>query len=70
MGAMVYHTWRAKNWKIYRAVNVQKEQVITQIKKEFIDRIGRFRESKKNCINVGVLFKLLLLTSYEERRME
>lgn len=47
MGAMVYHTWRAKNWKIYRAVNVQKEQVITQIKKEFIDRIGRFRESKK-----------------------
>lgn len=57
MGAMVYHTWRAKNWKIYRAVNVQKEQVITQIKKEFIDRIARFG-NQKNCINVRVLFKL------------
>lgn len=37
-GAMVYHTWRARNWKIYTGVNVQNEQVITQIKQEFIDR--------------------------------
>ncbi|KAG5592207.1 hypothetical protein H5410_042721 [Solanum commersonii] len=45
--AMVYLTWRVRNWKIYRGVNVQNEQVITQIKQEFIDRTDRLQESKK-----------------------
>lgn len=39
---MIYHTWRARNWKIYRGVNIQNEQVITHIKHEFINKIGRF----------------------------
>lgn len=34
LGVMIYHTWRARNWKQFQAVTVDKELVITQIQKD------------------------------------
>lgn len=45
--AIVYHTWRARNWKLYRDTTVHSEIVLAQIKTEFTERIALFRGSKK-----------------------
>ncbi|KAM3219263.1 hypothetical protein P3L10_023794 [Capsicum annuum] len=46
-GAIIYHTWRARNWKRYKGKAVNIDEVITMIKKELLERINLHRNSKK-----------------------
>ncbi|WMV12323.1 hypothetical protein MTR67_005708, partial [Solanum verrucosum] len=50
-GAILYHTWRARNWKKFNRKSVHREEVVTQIKKELIERLYFLSKSKKarNC---------------------
>lgn len=47
IGAIVYHTWQARNWRIFRQISLNLEFCVWQIKKEMVDRIGMFVESKR-----------------------
>lgn len=38
-GAMIYHTWRARNWKLFKGRTVHTNSVIKQIKKEMLQRL-------------------------------
>ncbi|WMV08827.1 hypothetical protein MTR67_002212 [Solanum verrucosum] len=38
-GALIYHTWKARNWKILRNLIIQAEEVGNQIQKEVKERI-------------------------------
>lgn len=44
---MIFHTWRARNWKIFRGITVHKEDVVQHIKKEIIERIEVTRNSHR-----------------------
>jgi len=46
-GAVLYHTWRARNWKKFKGRNVHTEEVVLQIKKEVIGRLSLLNKSKK-----------------------
>ncbi|XP_060200822.1 uncharacterized protein LOC132629103 [Lycium barbarum] len=46
-GAVIYHTWRARNWRIFKKINVHREVVLTQIKLEIIERISILQRSRK-----------------------
>ena len=38
-GAMIYHVWRARNWKLFKGITINTDMSVTQIKKEFVDRL-------------------------------
>ncbi|XP_049406369.1 uncharacterized protein LOC125870045 [Solanum stenotomum] len=46
-GAVLYHTWRARNWKKYKGKNVNTKDAVIQIKKEITERIQFLSNSKK-----------------------
>ncbi|KAK4717695.1 hypothetical protein R3W88_016033 [Solanum pinnatisectum] len=46
-GAVLYHTWRARNWTKFKGRNVHTEEVVLQIKKEVIERLSLLNKSKK-----------------------
>ncbi|KAK4726637.1 hypothetical protein R3W88_031554 [Solanum pinnatisectum] len=46
-GARIYHTWRARNWKLFRGTIVNTEITITQIKKEIVERVDYLKDSRK-----------------------
>lgn len=46
-GAVLYHVWRNRNWKIFRGSNVNTGMVITQIKQDFLIKLDLVRISKK-----------------------
>lgn len=50
-GAILYHSWKARNWNKVKGKNVQIEEGVRQIKKEIIERIYLLNNSKKahNC---------------------
>ncbi|KAH0663151.1 hypothetical protein KY284_028082 [Solanum tuberosum] len=53
-GAMIYHTWRARNMKIFRNINVNTSCVIAQIQREIRERIDMLHCSKRahRCTNL------------------
>lgn len=57
--AIVYHIWRTRNWKIFRSVNVNAESIVTQMKKEIVDKVDLFKQSRKGQ-RCNVLFQRLL----------
>jgi len=46
-GAIIYHTWRARNWRRYKGKCVQTDEAIAQIKKEIRERLQLLSSSKK-----------------------
>lgn len=46
-GAIVYHIWRARNWKKFKGKSVHTKEAATQIKKEIIERLQFLSSSKK-----------------------
>lgn len=46
-GAMVYYTWRARNWKVFRGITIQTNYVYTQIQQEIKVRVDMLRSSKR-----------------------
>ncbi|KAH0704370.1 hypothetical protein KY285_018648 [Solanum tuberosum] len=46
MGGLIYHTWRARNWRLYKGVVIQRSEVIKLIKLEIVNRIEFFKCSK------------------------
>ncbi|KAL3369675.1 hypothetical protein AABB24_010164, partial [Solanum stoloniferum] len=46
-GAILYHTWRARNWKKFKGKHVHTEEAVAQIKKEIIERVQFFSSSRK-----------------------
>ncbi|KAK6798432.1 hypothetical protein RDI58_006135 [Solanum bulbocastanum] len=38
-GAMIYQVWRARNWKLFKDITINTNTSVTQIKKEFVDRL-------------------------------
>nr|XP_033513248.1 uncharacterized protein LOC117277926 [Nicotiana tomentosiformis] len=44
---VIYHTWRVRNWKLFREVNVHSSEVIIIIKREIKERVEMLRASKK-----------------------
>ncbi|XP_070037111.1 uncharacterized protein [Nicotiana tomentosiformis] len=47
IGAMVYHTWQGRNWKIFREVSFNTDFCIGQIQKELKQRINMRAESRR-----------------------
>ncbi|KAH0675380.1 hypothetical protein KY285_023181 [Solanum tuberosum] len=46
-GAMIYHTWRVRNWKIFKGIHIQTTEIHTQIKREILHRIDILSSSKR-----------------------
>lgn len=46
-GAILYHTWRARKWKKFNRKSVHRKEVVTQIKKDLIERLYFLSKSKK-----------------------
>lgn len=46
-GARVYHTCKARNWKLFKATTVKIEVATAQIKKEMIERLDLLGGSEK-----------------------
>ncbi|WMV26467.1 hypothetical protein MTR67_019852 [Solanum verrucosum] len=46
-GAIIYHTWRARNWRRFRDIRVHTEEAVTQIKKEISERLHLLSSSKR-----------------------
>jgi len=53
-GALIYHTWKARNWKIFRNLIIQAEEVSNQIQKEVKERIGSQMSTRRaySCRNL------------------
>ncbi|XP_019266923.1 PREDICTED: uncharacterized protein LOC109244316 [Nicotiana attenuata] len=47
IGAMVYQTWQARNWRIFRQIALKMEFCVGQIKKEIAYRVSMYAESKR-----------------------
>lgn len=47
IGAVVYHTWQARNWRILRQINLNMEFCVGQIKKELAERLSIYVEFRK-----------------------
>ncbi|XP_060201918.1 uncharacterized protein LOC132630355 [Lycium barbarum] len=46
-GAMIYYRWQARNWKVFRSINVNTGFVVTQIQIEIRGRTEWLRNSRK-----------------------
>ena len=46
-GVIIYHTWRARNWRRFRDICVHAEDAVTQIKKKISERLHLLSGSKK-----------------------
>lgn len=46
-GAMIYHTWKTRNWKVFRGTNVNIHFVYTQIQQEVRVRIDMLQYSRR-----------------------
>lgn len=46
-GAMIYYTWQARNSRIFRKVNVDREFIFAQFKKEILDRLDILCKTKR-----------------------
>ena len=46
-GVIIYHTWRARNWRRFRDICVHAEDAVTQIKKKISERLHLLSSSKK-----------------------
>lgn len=46
-GVVIYHTWRATNWKMFQRKHVQPDEVIAHIKRDIIYRIDLLSGPKK-----------------------
>lgn len=51
---MINHTWRARNWKIFRNIHVNTSFAIAQIQREIKERIYILRRSKRahRCLSL------------------
>lgn len=58
-GAIVYHAWRARNWKVFKGINVHTSEVVTQIRKELVGRVKLHKSSKKARSCRGLYSKFL-----------
>lgn len=47
MGVVFYHTWKARNRKIFKGVSVNSADAVEQIKKETLVRLSNIHKSKK-----------------------
>ncbi|XP_060195151.1 uncharacterized protein LOC132624380 [Lycium barbarum] len=57
-GSLIYFTWQARNWKIFRGISVHTDRVIQQIQSVLRERIGMFIGSKEAGKCIGFLEKL------------
>lgn len=57
--AMIYHTWKARNWKTFQQRIFKEEDVLRQIKKELVHRIEMLNSSKQ-AYSSRVFIKRLL----------
>lgn len=46
-GARIYHTWRARNWKLFTGTIVNTEITIRQIKKKILERVDYPKDRRK-----------------------
>ncbi|PHU30862.1 hypothetical protein BC332_02955 [Capsicum chinense] len=46
-GATIYHTWIARNWKLFRQITITVESAIIQIKKEIVERMKILQKIRK-----------------------
>lgn len=46
-GAMIYHTWKARNWKHFKETSMPPELVVAQVQKEVRERIDQVRNTKR-----------------------
>lgn len=46
-GALIYYAWQARNWRVYRGLNVDTRFITTQIQKEIRERVSLFIGSRK-----------------------
>lgn len=46
-GAVIYHTWKERNWRIFQDKTVHRIYVVVQIRKEVTERIDFLRNPMK-----------------------
>lgn len=46
-GALVYYTWQARNWKIFRQTTVNNGGIVTQIQRELRERVSMISSARK-----------------------
>ncbi|WMV22135.1 hypothetical protein MTR67_015520 [Solanum verrucosum] len=46
-GAMVYHIWKARNWKQFKGVSLQYSDMVKEITREIVGRIEMYKDSKR-----------------------
>lgn len=46
-GVLIYYTWQARNWKLFRHINVNSEFVVTQIQRELKERLTMVPNCRK-----------------------
>ncbi|MCD9639202.1 hypothetical protein HAX54_023580 [Datura stramonium] len=46
-GAIIYHTWRAKNLKNFKGITVHTSDVVTLIRQDLVERVDFLKASKK-----------------------
>ncbi|XP_015161941.1 uncharacterized protein [Solanum tuberosum] len=47
LGAMVYHIWKARNWKQFKKVQIQHTEIVSTIIREIVERIEMYKYTKK-----------------------
>lgn len=46
-GAIVYYTWKARNWTTFKHLRVPGETVVLQIKKDIVERLDLLKTGRK-----------------------
>lgn len=46
-GALIYYAWQARNWRVYRGLNVDTRYITSQIQKEIRERVSMVTGSQK-----------------------
>lgn len=57
-GAIIHHTVRARNWKLFKGVSVHTKLVITQVKKEVVHKIDLLELSRKSQKSSSLIHRL------------
>nr|XP_016463101.1 PREDICTED: uncharacterized protein LOC107786164 [Nicotiana tabacum] len=58
-GALLHHTWKARNWKLFKGINVHRSEIVSQIKKDVVVRLESYRTSRRARRCRGLVYKLL-----------
>ncbi|KAG5616780.1 hypothetical protein H5410_016604 [Solanum commersonii] len=57
--AIVYYTWKARNWTTFKNMSVQTETVVLQIKKDIVERLDLLKMGRKGRSCTSLIHRLI-----------